>query len=369
MRAHSLILAITIGAFCFHGSKVRAQSGPDGYTISTVILQEPGTIPHITLEGNSLVVAQGRPAQISVLALRNGTIVSNTVIPSEGGLFGIDTNNGWTTVCTGSGQKMIYFHAATPEKFRTLYLSPLDEMSCWGVGVEVAGGRPQVWMGSPDKQELFLVDLRKGQVLRRAYPASGVSAVKVDQEKIYAVNNILAVDRARPIIWNKATFDVVAGNPDGAPENTTFEREYNASVHLDKTYKRVFYVRPFLNQVDWFPTANPTEASLNRIDLPITQPKAVTRYGQCYAILGHTESVERKPQWTILKISANNSATILKTTLPSEDKRIWGSTRQGIDAETGDVYVAHWRGVSRIRGLFDGTDCGTPGRRPSNRRW
>jgi hypothetical protein len=85
-------------------------------------------------------------------------------------------------------------------------------------------------------------------------------------------------------------------------------------------------------------------------------PRTINRFGKCLAVLGHTPDHEARPQWTILDSSGFPELRELRVVQDLGDMSIWSSTRQEIDS-TGAIYLAHPRGVSVVRGLFDGLGC------------
>jgi hypothetical protein len=255
------------------------------------------------------------------------------------------------------GETLLYFNVNLLPKYGVIQFPETQSLSCAGVALDGSGPRPELWVGSPGDRTIARMDLWNGSVLQSFAPISGPFNLVYTNGNIFTLNQLVAPNMGVPYAFDAQNGRALIGESLGNPNGTTLTRGYAAHLFDDsKVSGRVYYIRPDDQLLHGFDAQHPSEADMTSLPLKVTRAAALARYKSCVIVMGRSNDEATQPQWSVYKVTDLGAWQLLRTSDYLRDTSINGALRMAVDSH-GAVYIAHWKGVSRVDGLFEGLDC------------
>lgn len=311
----------------------------------------------------------------------------------------------WMAFCLELGQKIILVNTVSRSAYE-IVLPPEQPNSCTGLFIEPvasswrrdaleslmngfwSGSReflrnyaptlPNLWISSTGNRRVMKLSLSYGLSRRlnaRAVKVlefmSGVFRFNIlnqdGREMLVGLNSLLRVSESIPFGMDLQTSEVLWGDPTGMMTDTKLYRHFaDLTLHSSPRDPFVAYLRPEERQLVLVPTRHPDggtekltkderESAVVEIDLPMFNPRVVSKWKNCYVVMGQDPD-RGLPIWTVVDVAAKGRVVSMRTTKPLENDILKVGTRQEIDS-AGRVTVSHWQGVSRVSGIYGDSRC------------
>jgi hypothetical protein len=323
----------------------------------------PLLAPHIELIKDRLVVAQNWEKKLNVYDVSQSE--TRSVLATAGTFgnigFASHASSGWVSLCRSAGQGLTTFNVLQPER-RIQYEFPTTAMlSCFGLAFDgtARSGIPTLWIGSASDRRVVQIDARSAEILRTYSPVSGPFNLEKAGRFLFGANGLTQPGASLPWVIDTLSGRTVAGHLMGDITQTTLRREYNSEMVTDLDRRSVYYLSPQNSKILRFDTTAPHEQTAQTIALNAQFPRAVTPYGSCLVVLDQIRLENEAyslPAWVVLKQQPSGDWMEVRRTERLGVLELKGAFRQRVD-RGGRVYIAHWTGVTQVRGVLDGVDC------------
>ena len=342
---------IWAGFFLFSTTSVQA------VTVTPIVAQPyDGPPPIIAIEHDHLIIAQNITQTLAAYNLPDLT-TPQTVKSISGNLNLTTDPSGWVASCTDNGERLVVFQLNHFARQWAFDFDHTTTFGCTAISIEMLpGGTPTVWLGSSGDRRVAQINPFTGSILKELPAVTGAFHFHIHKGIIFGLNELLFSNHGVPYIFRSDTGATLVGNPTGENTNPKLTRGYGPGIFVDEATDSVFYLRPADQLMHRFSLSNPSIDTMGEYKLSITMPRAVSRFGNCLAVLGYTADRKAIPQWVVLDSSRFPELREVRKIGDLGVTSIWSSMYQSIDS-AGAIYISGPRGVNVVRGMFDGLNC------------